>query len=843
MGEVYKARDTRLDRIVAIKVAHQRFSERFEREARTVSALNHPHICQLYDVGPDYLVMEYIEGKPVSGPMPVTAALRLASQIAEALDAAHTKGFVHRDLKPDNILVTKSGVKLLDFGLAKLAAKSSTAPEDETVTQSLTREGTIVGTLPYMAPEQLQGQDADARSDIFAFGAVLYEMLTGRRAFAGDNQASIIAAIMSADPPAAGAPQPALDRALRRCLAKDPDARWQSVRDLGEELKWIAEEGGSQSGVAAPEPVRSSRNARVAWSVAGALAIALAVTGTLSQKREPAEVVRLQIDRRSAVSDRSRIPTLSPDGSKVAFLGVDEKAVFQRTAGAGVGLHIWVRPISSFQAQMIPGTEEASSLFWSPDGKQIAFEAHGRLQKVELAGGAPQPVCEAPSDGLMGTWSPSGVILLGATGALRQVSAQGGDPKPATSLDVSRGEMSHRWPHFLPDGRHFLYLALSARSENSALYVASLDSPQTTRVMASGLAAVFAEPGYLLYVRAGTLVAHPFDWKSARLIGDPVSLSEQVFAPTSPSFYNVSSFSVSGATLAYRPGGLPTLQLTWFDRQGKRLSNVGGSAHFTGPALAPDGQRVLVGKSDPQTTLRDIWALDWRGSAQRLTFDPKDDFNPVWSPDGTRMAFSSDRKGVRDIYVKQTNGTGGEDLLVGSASHKNVEDWSPDGKFIIYNADGFVWAVPVQGDRKPFRVVEGPADYDQGKISPDGKWIAYRSPESGRQEVYVQSFPVATAKRQISTAGGGEPSWRGDGKELYFTIDNKLMAVNVKATAGGFEHTDPKLLFEAPFTSEVRRNRYAPAADGQKFLIVMMVEDSESSPINIVLNWKAALKR
>src|SRR5262249_22172852 len=350
----------------------------------------------------------------------------------------------------------------------------------------------------------------------------------------------------------------------------------------------------------------------------------------------------------------------------------------------------------------LPGTEEALYAFWSPDGKQIAFASNGKIQKVELAGGAPQPVCEVGrSDEPGGSWSPAGVILFNSRGGLSQVSAQGGDPKPATRLDASRGERSHLYPQFLPDGRHFLYLAMSQRSENNGLYVASLDSPQTTRVMASGLAAVFAEPGYLLYVRAGTLVAHPFDWKSARLTGDPVSLTELVFSSSSVFYWNVSSFSVSGATLAYRPGGLPATQLTWFDRQGKRLSSVGGSAHFTNPALSPDGLRVLVGKSDPNTTLRDIWVLDLRGGAQRLTFDPKDDLNPVLSPDGARMAFSSDRKGARDIYIRQTNGTGGEELLVGSdsESQKSVEDWSPDGKFVVYNAKGFVWAVPVQGDR------------------------------------------------------------------------------------------------------------------------------------------------
>ncbi len=841
MGEVYKARDTRLDRTVAIKIAQQRFSERFEREARTISALNHPHICQLYDVGPDYLVMEYIEGKPIAGPLPVAEALRLAVEIAEALDAAHAKAIVHRDLKPDNILVTRSGVKLLDFGLAKMAGHAADAPSDATVTRALTQDGAIVGTLQYMSPEQLQGEEADARSDIFAFGAVLYEMLTGRRAFSGANQASIITAIMSAEPPAisgraAGSEMtvaPPLERVVRRCLAKDRAVRWQSARDLAEELKWIAE--GSAAAPATAEPAGSRP---FAWILAGILALALAAVAVfaLAGRREEPQVVRLGFETlHHSRNTVTRIPMLSPDGTRIAFTEPDEKGV----------THIWVRPISSFEAQVLPGTEQGSTPFWSPDGKQIGFAANGRLMRVEVAGGTPQVVVDATQDyfaGNAGSWSPAGVIIYNTHGEVMQVSANGGQPKPATRRDTSRGEFVHLWPQFLPDGRHFLYLAVSQTAENSGIYVASLDSPQATRVMASGLGAMFAEPGYLLYVRSGTLFAHPFDWKSARLTGDPISLSEQVFAwPTS--YYPVSSFSVAGNTLAYRSGGLPPMQLTWFDRQGRRLGAFAESAHYTGPALSPDGRRVAVGKTDPRTGLRDLWILDERGGNLRMTFDPKDDFNPLWSPDGTRIAFSSDRKGARDIYLKRANGLGEDELLLSSASQKSVEDWSPDGKLVFYNADGAVWAVQVEGERKPFRVLEGPGRYDQCKISPDGKWIAYRSSETGRTEVYVQAFPAAGAKWQISTAGGGEPSWRKDGKEMYFMNENQLMAVDVSATAGGFEHGAPKLLFEAPFTGEIRRNRYVAAADGQKFLAVTLGEEGASTAVRVVLNWKAALKR
>jgi len=839
MGEVYKARDTRLDRTVAVKVARQRFSERFEREARTISALNHPHICQLYDVGPDYLVMEYIEGKPVTGPMPVAEALRLSVEIAEALAAAHGKGIVHRDLKPDNILITRSGVKLLDFGLAKVAGRP--APSDETVTRALTQEGTIVGTLQYMSPEQLQGEEADARSDIFSFGAVLYEMLTGRRAFAGKNQASIITAIMSADPPAISGgiagpvASPAIERVVRRCLTKDPAARWQSARDLGEELKWIAE-GGSAAGVAEGALAGPARGSRVAWVLSGVLAIALAAVSFYAvEKRDSPQVVRLEFETPHHSNSRaSSAPMLSPDGERVAFTEPDEKGV----------PHIWVRSISSFQARDLPGTEGSSTPFWSPDGKHIGFLAGGRLVTIDPAGGTPQLVADLGRDlwfASIGSWSPGGVILFDKGAELMQVSAQGGEPRPATRLDASRGEFMHLWPQFLPDGRHFQYLAVSQRAENSGIYVGSLDSPQTRRVLASGLGAVFSEPGYLLYVRSGTLVAHPFDWKSARLTGDPISLSEPVFA-WATSFFPVSSFSVAGNTLAYRSGGLPPMKLTWFDRQGRRLGDFAEPGQYTGPALSPDGQRVVVGIADPRTNLRDLWLLDGRGGNLRLTFDPKDDFNPVWSPDGTRIAFSSDRKGVRDVYIQQVNGQE-EELLVGSQSQKSVEDWSPDGKLVLYNADGAVWAVPVEGEHKLFPVVQGPARYDQCKISPDGKWVAYRSTESGRYEIFVQAFPVPGPRWQISTTGGWEPSWRRDGKELYFTIGNRFMAVDVKALAGGFEHGTPHPLFEAPFTPEVRRNRYLPAVDGQKFLAVIVGEEGASKPIRVVLNWNAELKR
>jgi Tol biopolymer transport system component len=671
-------------------------------------------------------------------------------------------------------------------------------------------------------------------------------MLTGRRAFQGANQVSIITAIMSSEPPAistlqtgSGSVVPsAVERVVRRCLAKDPTARWQSARDLAEELKWIAE-GGSQAGAAAPASAQPKSGGRLLWILASALVVALAALGvlTLGRKVDSPAVVRLTIEAPAvniATQGGFNVPTVSPDGSRVAFTGSDDKHNSQ----------IWVRPISSFQHQVVPGTQGGVDPFWSPDGKQIGFIVNRKLLTIGIAGTEPQTICDlSPNRGIFSnaSWSPAGVIIFGIGGTpLHRVSSQGGDPKPVTRLDTSRGEVAHLSPQFLPDGRHFLYLAVSQQPENSAIYVGSLDSPETKRVMESGLGARFAESGFLMYVRAGTLVAHPFDWKSARLTGEPVSLFEQVFA-WNTSFLPISSFSVSGDTLAYHPAKLPVTDLTWFDRRGSRVATIGEPAAYTNPALSPDQQRISVDKSDPEMSLRDIWLLDMRGGALRFTFHPRDDFNSVWSPDGTRIAFSSDRKGIRDIYMKQVNGVGEEELIVSSGRQKSLEGWSPDGKLLLYASQSSVWGVPIEGDRKPFRIVTGPGSYSESKVSADGKWIAYRSPESGSEEIYVQGFPGQSSRWRISTSGGFEPSWRRDGKELYYTIGNRLMVVDVQAGSGGFKYGLPRVLFEAPFTPDTRRNRYVPAADGQRFLIVTSRQE-DSRPIHIVLNWRSALK-
>jgi eukaryotic-like serine/threonine-protein kinase len=832
MGEVYRARDTRLGRTVAVKVSKSNFEERFEREARAIAALNHPHICQLYDVGPNYLVMEYVEGKPIAGPMSVADALPLAAQIAEALDAAHSKGIVHRDLKPGNILVTKSGIKLLDFGLAKLAARAQAAAPDSTVTQALaqalTQEGSIVGTLQYMSPEQLQGQEPDGRGDIFSFGAVVYEMLTGRRAFGGANPASIIASILTSEPPALATidplSPPALDRVLSRCLAKDPEARWQSARDLGNELRWMA---GSPS---VATPAGRSRP-RVAWLVAGLLGLTAAALAAyiLLNPHEEQRVVRLVAP---VPTSYGYLPMLSPDGTRIAFVSGDTS-----------GNQLWVRTLSTFEAQKISGADMITDPIWSPDSTQLAYVSRGKLLRMDLTGQARQVICDIPADNadVYGSWGPNGVILLSISDSLFRVPATGGELTPVSRPNPSRGEIRQLLPYFLPDGRRFLFLSVNQRAEDSAIYEGSLDSPHLDRVVPTPVGPVYLSGKYLLFVRGTTLFAQPFDWKSARFTGGPVSLSEHPYSYAG-AFNPIASFSVSGNTLAYLVARLPDTELVWYDREGKRLGTLGATADYTNPALSPDGRRIAVGITDPRTNQRDVWILASSGGITRFTSDPKEDFNPVWSPDGSRIAFTSDRKGPRDLYWKPAAGSSAEELLFASSNQKATDDWSPDGNFVLFNdnTSGQIMAVPVHGAHNPFAAIDCNGVCDQGVFSPDGKWIAYRSHDAGRVDVFLQAFPKSGVRWQLSTNGGGEPSWRRDGKELYFVHDNRFFAVDMKATASGVDHGAPRMLFIAPLAPEIRRNRYVPSPDGKRFLIVATSEQ-EAQPIHIVLNWAATL--
>ncbi len=869
MGEVYRARDTRLDRTVAIKVLPAHLAEnpdlkqRFEREARAVSSLNHPNICLLFDIGHqdgiDFLVMEYLEGETLAarlekGALPPDQMLRSAVQIADALDKAHRQGVIHRDLKPGNIMLTKSGVKLLDFGLAKALPTAGIGDFSQSPTQSrpLTAEGTIVGTFQYMAPEQLEGKEVDARTDIFTFGAVLYEMATGRKAFEGKSQASLIAAIVSSDPPPISTLQPmipqiaGLDRVVRTCLAKDPDERWQTAHDVMLELKWIAE-AGSQAGVPAPLVARRKSRERFAWVTAAILA-ALTVTLGVAYFRIASTETRAV---RSYIlpPEKSGFATIRPGAGPVVVSPDGRRIVF--SAQAGGKYQLWVRALDSLTAQPLSGTENGIFPFWSADSRYIGFFAGGSLKKIDATGGPPISLCSV-SQGRGGTWNREDVIIFAphATGGLFRVSASGGAATPLTKPDTSKRESSHRWPSFLPDGRHFLYLVQGSTGEGRTynIYVSSLDGKENTLVLRAGSNAVYAS-GHLLFVRESSLMAQPFDVKRQQVRGDAVPIAEQVqFDGTVVR----GTFSASeNGVLAYQSGG--TLgggsQFLWFTREGKQIGSVGEPAVQFSVRLSPDGQRLATEILDPKGANADIWIYELkRGLRTRLTFDPAVDRIPIWAPDGSRVVFASGRKGSFDLYGKAASGAGSDELLLESNLIKSPTDWSRDGRFITYTSAGDpktkadIWVLPLFADRKPFVFLQTEFNESGGQFSPDGRWMAYTSDESGRDEVYVAPFPGPGGKWQVSTAGGTRSKWRRDGKELfYLAADNKLMAAEVKTKGTSFEVGNVRPLFEthAPPVGPV----YDVSTDGRRFLVNTVASQQASSPITLVTNWTADLKK
>ncbi len=864
MGEVYRARDTRLGRDVAVKVLPQSMAaspelrQRLEREAKTISQLSHPHICTLHDVGhqdgTDYLVMELIEGETLAdrlgkgGALPVEQALKVGIEIAGALDAAHKAGIVHRDLKPGNIMLTKSGVKLLDFGLAKLQAApaqdvvsaATSLPTALQESQPLTTRGTILGTFQYMSPEQLEGGEADARSDLFSFGCVLYEMLTGRKAFSGKSQASLIGSIMNSEPPAISSIQPmvppALDRVVKGCLAKEPEERWHTAHDVMMQLQWIAE-GGSLAGVPAPVAARRRSREKLAWAVAAAGLLAAAALGFGFWKRAPKapRTVRFEINTPEEVTSIDT-PRVSPDGRYLAFNATD-------AAGKS---RIWVRPLSALSAQPLAGTEGTTRPFWSPDSRFLGFVAEGKLKKIDVSGGPPQKICDAPT-GSDGTWSSEGVILFDGQGndPIYRVSAAGGTPVAAVKADPTRKETSVAWPEFLPDGHHFLYMASGQKPEDNVYRFASLDSKETHAVASAQTLVTFARPGSLLFVRDKTLVAQPFDAKSGKTTGEPVPLAEQVGTNS----VGLARFSVSReGTLVYRTGESGD-RLVWMDRNGKEQATLGDPGEYHNPNVSPSGDRLAFDLSDPRSGKGDIWVRDLaRGVNSRFTFGKGDAYCPVWSPDGKRIAYTVDREGSADIYEKAADGQGEEKLLLKTEETKVMCDWSRDGKSIAFMSRGKetgwdIWILPAVGEGKATPFVKTPFPELIPVFSPDSRSLAYVSSESGRNEVYVQSFPGPGGKWQISTAGGGEPHWRADGKELFYRApDQRIMAVEIRAD-GGFQAGVPKPLFVGRFESGIARNKYLPAPDGQRFLIVAPLGKEAMTPTTVVLNWFADLGR
>jgi serine/threonine protein kinase len=858
MGEVYKARDTRLDRIVAIKVLPTRLAdrpelrERFEREAKTIASLNHPHICTLYDTGHqdgiDYLVMEYLEGETLAhrllkGPLPLEQVLRYAIEIADALDKAHRKGVTHRDLKPDNIMLTKLGAKLLDFGIAKLrqeAAPTTPLSQLPTANDAITAQGTILGTLQYMAPEQVEGKEVDARTDIFAFGVLVYEMATRKKAFEGKSQASLIAKILETNPPPMTSlspmTPPPLDHVVRRCLEKDPDERWQSAKDICEQLRWISDSG-LQAGAPAATPPEQKPKKNIVWAAAAiAIAVTVIVAAAFYLRRTspPAEKqsVRFTIgppEKGSFTSGPQSSLSISPDGSKLAFAANVSSSRSQ----------LWIRSLDSATAQAIPGTENASYPFWSPDSRFVAFSNGQKLKKVAVSGGPAETLAEVQP--AFGTWGRGGVILFEADdNALARVSESGGNATPVTTLDASRSETYHGSPQFLPDGKHFLYFAQSSKAENSAIYVASLDSKEKKLLLNVSSNPLYVSPGYLLFHRQGTLMAQPFDADRLQLTGEAVPIVEGIEFSL---FGSNAVFSASeNGVLAYRGGGgAVPLNLVWVHRNGTEQALAAPPHNYTFPRISPDGKRIAAGIEEGEAQ---IWLYDIsRDALSRLTFDGSSNVDPIWTPDGKRIAFKG--KGNRLYWQPADGGGSAEELTTGKLSSNNIpSSWSPDGQELAFlEGQGIrnIWILPLK-DRTAHVFVADPSSESAPQFSPDGHWIVYVSNESGRNEIYVRPYPGPGGKWQISTEGGTEPVWNPKGRELFYRDGQKMMVVDYTAQPT-FSAGKPRMLFQGPYTPTPRSaSDYDVSPDGQRFLMLKAAEQAPGQ-ISVVLNWMDVLKQ
>jgi Tol biopolymer transport system component len=869
MGEVYKARDTRLDRTVAIKVlspalaGDPAFRDRFQREAKTISSLEHPHICALYDVGhqdaSDFLVMQYLEGETLAarltrGPLPVEHALRVAIEVAGALDRAHRQGIVHRDLKPGNIMLTKSGAKLLDFGLAKtttpVAIAAASIPTHEL---PLTAKGAIIGTFQYMAPEQLEGQPADARTDIFAFGAVLYEMLTGRRAFEGKSPASLISAIMSSDPPPVSSIQtltpPALDHVIRRCLAKDPDERWQSAHDVMAELRWIS--GGSAHAVAAARPI--GRGAAAAL-ILGAVAVgALGTLALVSGARGPAPgvVMRFEIapppGTAIAPGPAAANVAVSPDGSRIAF------AAYR----PGASQELWVRPIDAIPAVALPGTQEGAHPFWSPDGRWIGFFAGGRLKRVSVDGHEVQTIADVGISGEGGTWNERDEILFSPFpgSGLQLVSAAGGTARPITRLDRALGDTYHQWPQFLPGGRRFLYLVRASDRDRTGVYVGSLEGDERRQLLQSPLPAIFAPPDGLLFARDQTLMGQRFDASTVSLTGDPVRIGENVSRTVANGRLAVSA-SAAGL-VAFRTGASrshSSTELTLVDRTGRELRRLTDAGEYIHIALSPDGRTMAFEVHPPQFNDHDVGLLSVEsGAISRFAFDRGvEDAQPAWSPDGRRIYYSKRKDQTTTIVEKDVSGASEAKSVVDLPGLAQVTSAGRDELLadVITTAGRVDIVAATLSGGTVRRLLDTPAVELNGQISPDGRWVAYVSNEGGVNDVYVRPRLWGSGRWPISTTGGSQPQWAPDGHELYYVAaDGRLMAVRVSATDSAFGIQAPEPLFplRVPVDLTVLRpasiHQYAPLPGGQRFVINRVTPRVEPNPFTLVVNWRSLLAR
>ena len=872
MGEVYRARDTRLERTVALKILPEQFStdavrkQRFEREAKTISGLNHPNICVLHDVGSqsgvDFLVMEYIEGETLAkrlerGPLPFEQVVRVGREIAEALDKAHRAGIVHRDLKPGNIMLTSSGVKLLDFGLAKPATVLSGATVSAVPMKSspVTEEGMIVGTFRYMSPEQVEGKEVDGRSDIFSLGTVMYEMVTGKKAFEGRSQYSVASAILEKEPESIATIKPltppGLDHAIRRSLAKNPDERWQMARDLALELNWVAEVG-SQAGVPALLARTGRKREWLAWALAVLLGGVVAVLVFYPrQVNTTLPVVVSELTAPTGTHFDSLVngrPAISPDGHAIVF----------SARGTSAKSSLWVRSLDGTSPQMIPGSEEAGAPFWSPDGKQIGFSvARGRLAIVPVGGGSPQTLREGSAGG--GDWSQNGTIMFVGEKGIYQMPASGGNATLLVPRDSSKYAFMFN-PVFLPGGRYFLFTG-ATNPADASVYIARLDGKENRLLIQGSHRAIYAS-GFLLYARGSSLMAQPFEPRTGYLSGTARPIVEQVQQGAFTSIFDASQNGI----LIYQPSTRTptTTQLGWYDRTGKKLSSIGVPGVHFDLRLSPDGHKLASSVGQPKS---EIWVDDLdRGVRMRLTFDPETDNGiPVWSPDGKVLLFSTllgSKAGV-GIFRKAADGAGGLEMLLPTDKPEReawATDWSRDARFMLFSRGGLanstnadIWVLPMTGERKPAQFLHSATSAFDAEFSPDVRWVAYTSTESGRDEVYVVPFDAAripsgsgaesapAGKWQISSEGARFPRWRKDGKELYYLgLDNAITAVEVDGSGASFTVGRSQRLFVAPVNPFA--STYDVSPDGQRF-VMSASPDEEEPPLVLMINWTAQLKQ
>jgi Tol biopolymer transport system component len=932
MGEVYRALDTRLDRVVAIKLLNRYWAEdsgmrqRFEREAQIIASLNHPNICVLHDVGKqndtDFLVMEYLEGETLAArlarkPLELDEALRMAIAIADALDKAHRRGVVHRDLKPSNIILTPSGLKLLDFGLAKRRADLSSSdsgrpsgkgdspapapsPSQAQTRSTLTSPGTMLGTLQYMAPEQLEGLEADARTDIFAFGAVLHEMITGKRAFEGKSRILLISAIATAEPQPlskvqANAP-PALDHLVKTCLAKSPQDRWQTMRDLLAELEWIVEAGAETGkGMALAPTAGQRKRTMISWILLAAASILVAVAAVSAAiyfggTKEPGEL-RFQFPFSATAGPDNTYGTsgiatrtmaganfaLSPDGRSLAFIS--------RT-GANEPWSLFVRPIGSVAPQKLAGAEDAAEHtvqpFWSADSRFIAFVTGGKLKKIEASGGPAQEICSIAGFA-GGTWNQEGIILFGSGAGLFRVSAEGGKPESVTSLE--RGESGHYWPHFLPDGQHYLYTVWHSEAAKRAILAGMLGSKEKTRVAAGESNTAYSEPGFLVFRRENAVYAQPFNRKKLALSGEPVRIADEISFSSANGWSDFAA-SPNGVLVYFQSTGLlgggdawalADWQLAWVDRMGRVLETPGPPGMYWGMDASPNGKRIAVHRHDANGG--DIIVIEPRGSTTRLTFDAsRHSSSPVWSPNGEHIAYCALQKGKWGLYQTLSSGSGSEELLYESDLPKAPMSWSPDGKRIVFWIEdpkngGDIWVLTLE-DKKAAPLIASAFNETHAQVSADGKWIAYTSNSTGRNEIYVQPFPSGAGRYQISYHGGDWPRWRRDGKEIFYHMiastpdtpainsafrGGSLMSTTVNSSGAVFEPGSPKDIVRTgamnwPHSGGPYQT-YDVSADGQMILTFQLGNLASLLPLlagtsaidppysmTVAMNWPSSLK-